>query len=485
MGPNCSTGHPQDNQVPVQQGELVSSAPPVFPLLDLPQEVLLSIVAAVDQRDSSPTFPEGPSEDLLALSRVNRWFHKVSFPRVWRSVRWTNPGRLRPARYLAARSLVAFKAILEARTDPFPIQEFSVEDPTGEFGSAEEEDEDERETAALVQIIKRLAASGLQVLFLKEVLLSKQEANDLMEAIFTAPRLSALRFNQVSHSGTLRSFDEVAPLVHIRTCQIMHGSSSLLNLVPKCPNLDSLLLWPSSRRLGVHANTIKALLPRLRLLSMDSVREGTAFRTIADEILRLSSLPYADPLPLEELFLEGPMTVSDRAVLLSSLARLPSLRRLALYQYRSPKPALLSELAAVAPQLHSLTIVSGDCEQSVEWPAPVDEYLPYLSKFAHLRFFAWDRKSPQPYDLSSSTSPTSPQARIPQARLEFETMAKLARACPSLEEAVVITKDYSEGSQGFFASFTKEKGKIRIALKSKTVNDFLIAYDRWVRVEED
>jgi hypothetical protein len=152
----------------------------------------------------------------------------------------------------------------------------------------------------------------------------------------------------------------------------------------KCSNLDSLLLWPSSRRLGVYADTIQSLLPRLRLLSMDSVRDPSAFRQLGEEIVRLASQRYAEPLPLEELFLEGPMTETDRSVLVSSLVHLPRLRRLALYQARKPTPVLFNEIYASRPDLTSLTVMAGDCDGAVLWPCSLVSFLVliiYLSRF--------------------------------------------------------------------------------------------------------
>lgn len=69
---------------------------------------------------------------------------------------------------------------------------------------------------------------------------------------------------------------------------------------------------------------------------------------------RLSDL--GTNLPLEELFLEGPVQPEDFAVLLAAIARLPHLKRLALYQVRNPKPALFEDLATAAPGLTALTV---------------------------------------------------------------------------------------------------------------------------------
>lgn len=93
---------------------------------------------------------------------------------------------------------------------------------------------------------------------------------------------------------------------------------------------------------------------------------------------RLSDLGHI--LPLEELFLEGPVQPDDFAVLLTAIARLPYLRRLALYQTRNPKPSLFEDLARAAPGLNALTIVAGDCQSGTEWPMPLVRYPVSLSR---------------------------------------------------------------------------------------------------------
>lgn len=68
-----------------------------------------------------------------------------------------------------------------------------------------------------------------------------------------------------------------------------------------------------------------------------------------------------------------------------------------------------------------------------------DAYLPVLSRFRSLRFFAYDRRSPPPLDHEGQPM----LAR--QSRLEYEALSQLVRACPSLSEAVAIVSDVSEG----------------------------------------
>jgi hypothetical protein len=68
-----------------------------------------------------------------------------------------------------------------------------------------------------------------------------------------------------------------------------------------------------------------------------------------------------------------------------------------------------------------------------------DAYLPVLSRFRSLRFFAYDRRSPPPLDHEGQPM----LAR--QSRLEYDALSQLVRACPSLSEAVAIVSDVSEG----------------------------------------
>ncbi|GAA5933959.1 uncharacterized protein JCM15063_000516 [Sporobolomyces koalae] len=461
-----------------------------FPLAELPYEIVIRIVHAVDERDSSPTFPAGPSDDLLALSATNKWFSRICRPLLWRSIKYVPlaPGP-HPLEFRKARSLQALSSMVrDTAREPIRVQQLSVELAAGFFLLREQEEETDQ-TRDFLDLVTLLVERGLQVLFLKELTFSREEAIELLDTIRNAPRLSALRFNQVELQSISRSYlDDLPPFEHIRTLQVMHGSSQLLDLLSKCPNLDSLLLWPSSRRLAPFLPSILNLLPRLRLLSMDSVRDPSTFLKLAHHITELASRRFADPLQLEELFLEGPMAPTDRSTLIESLQHLPRLRRLALYQARNPTPALFNEIHAVRPDLDSLTVVAGDCDGSVLWPCHVEDYMPSLSLFKNLSFFACDRRTPpSPSQLQDASMLLSnPSGGVTQAALEFGTFSKLAKACPGLQEAVAIDQDVSEGTSGYFALFDrKEKGKIRISQKIRTANDFLVSYERWVRVEED
>ncbi|GAA6000525.1 hypothetical protein JCM10207_008052 [Rhodosporidiobolus poonsookiae] len=463
--------------------------PSPFRLLDLPTEVILTIITAVDERDPSPTFPAGPPTDLLNLSLTSRWFHSLCHPLVWRSIRYTPEDEYRPAEWREKRDLQALRSLIlereKAQRAPFPVLQLSLTEPSlfDTLGSAEGQAEED----AYIEVIEAFARTTLQVLFLKEVEMSAANGAKLLAAVETSPRLSALRFNQVDFApdppGRVQS---MGSLPRIKTLQVMHSDPELFDLILHSPNLDSVLLWPSSRRLSKYMPHIVSLLPHLRNLSLDAVKQASVFRTLANEILRLS--PTLD-LPLTELFLEGPSTATDLAVLVQALAQLPNLRRLALYQVQEPKPALFHDLAAAMPRLEALTVVSGDCSEAVEWPAPLEAYLPQLRKLPYLRFFAWDRRSPRVGPTEAQLTALAGEGGIyihpTQKRAEFDALAQVGQTCKRLREAVAITSDVSEGSSGYFATYTRERGSTRIALVKKTVNEFLIGYDRWVQVEDD
>lgn len=258
-----------------------------FPLLRLPPEVILTVIAHVDERDPSPTFPTGPCTELLRLSETSRWFHQECRARIWRSIAYVSESRYRPLEFRRARSLAALRDIIRTRRAQgidLPILAISLAELVpDDFTHMTGPDEEEQ---AMLDVVSDLASSTLQVLFLRQIEMSRAGAQRLLEAIQTSPTLSALRFNQIDfwpdHPDMVRSF---APLTRIKTIQVMHSDPELFQLVDKCPNLDSLLLWPATRRLGNRIQVVKGLLPHLRLLSLDSVREATAFRALADEII--------------------------------------------------------------------------------------------------------------------------------------------------------------------------------------------------------
>ncbi|BGP23314.1 F-box domain, cyclin-like domain containing protein [Rhodotorula toruloides] len=453
-----------------------------FPLLDLPSEIILVVIAHVDERDLSPTFPTGPCPELLNLASTNRKFNDLCRPLIWRTVRYVPATHFRPAVYREMRSLATFWDILRDRDNagtPLPVLALSLDEVyshDGPLGVEHELVADEQQVA--LDILAHLTRSTLQVLFAKEFMLSFAGGHRFLDAIARSSTLSAIRLNQVSCWPPLLNLDDrIQRLAKIKTLQIMHSDPAFFKLTHVAPNLDSLLLWPSSRRIATHMDSIKAMLPQLRNLSLDSVHGASAFRQLADEILRLSYTGFT--LPLEELFLEGPLSSIDFAIFVSSLAHLPNLRRLALYQCRNPTPTLFDQLHKVVPQLTALTIVAGDCHEGEEWPADLEAYLPSLSRFTNLRFFAFDRRSPTPID--SAGEPIF----VTHSQLEFAALSRLGKVCSTLTEAVAIVSDVSEGTTGYFARYERERGRTRINLRLKTVNDFLVGWERWVRVEED
>jgi hypothetical protein len=65
----------------------------------------------------------------------------------------------------------------------------------------------------------------------------------------------------------------------------MHGSKRNLQLLRLAPQLETLILWPSSRSLGSLVDVVITLLPTLRCLSLDVVKEPAAIEAIATAIL--------------------------------------------------------------------------------------------------------------------------------------------------------------------------------------------------------
>ncbi|GAA5976689.1 hypothetical protein JCM11641_005662 [Rhodosporidiobolus odoratus] len=493
--------------------------PSPFRLPDLPQEVVLLIIHHLDQRTPSPTFPSGPSTDLLSLSLSSKWFHAVCDALVWRSVDYSRAHHYASDEYRQARHLNSLHEIILNRANQgrtLPVVQFSVtqEDERDAFDALDDDDEaEEAHTSAnlilvkaFVNVFEELSKSTLQVLFIKGLNLDCDSMQRFLSALTEAPRLSAIRMNQIERVYTAKRpspalVQALPDLNRIKTLQIMHCEPDVSTLILKCPSLDSLLLWPSTRRINAQTvGAIKRLLPNLRNLSLDAVHGASVFREIADEILRLSqpSLrnPVPVPLPLTELFLEGPSRPSDLSILLTSLSHLPSLTRLALYQVKNPTPALFREIVGNVKGLEALTVVKGDCQEAVEWDAPLEDYLALLSLLPNLHFFAFDRASPprlEDTDIddvdpdAGSTSLLRRRMPVPQKKLEFEALGLVGRSCKGLREAVAIVADVSEGSTGYFAKFQREKGgnRTRISVKLETVKDFLIGYQRWVRVEED
>ncbi len=120
-----------------------------------------------------------------------------------------------------------------------------------------------------------------------------------------------------------------------------------MNLTRLAPNLESLLLWPATRRLGELGDHIASKLGQLRNLSIDAVHEPAVFSLFANALDRLAA--KHEPIPLEELFLEGPQVPAERDALIASL-RQTGVKRLALYHLRKATPALVESIVTACPQ---------------------------------------------------------------------------------------------------------------------------------------
>jgi len=222
----------------------------VFRLLDLPDELKLHVVHLVDERDPSPTFPSGPSSELLNLSATSRFFHSVCKPLVWRSVNFVPDSVLRPRAYRKKRDMRALEALLRTRADQqqaLPVVALSVSDLSAdndELFDLNDEDELPKEEAALARIIERLAESSLQVLFLKGMELHRDLGDTILRAIAASPRMSALRCNQVDfYPDEPRCVRDFGSLDHIRTLQIMHSDPEIVRPLPlprpSCSHADA------------------------------------------------------------------------------------------------------------------------------------------------------------------------------------------------------------------------------------------------------
>jgi hypothetical protein len=140
---------------------------PPFPLLQLPQEVILHIIYLLDERLISPTFPAGPSTDLLNLSQVNNWFNACCRPLIWRSVKYKPEHKRRPIEWRRKRGLRALREIVKAAEEsqrPFKVLQFSVDDPAND--EVIEAAEGQQEEDAAVDVMEIWAKSSLQVRFL-------------------------------------------------------------------------------------------------------------------------------------------------------------------------------------------------------------------------------------------------------------------------------------------------------------------------------
>lgn len=292
-----------------------------------------------------------------------------------------------------------------------------------------------RHRAPLTPTPSAAQTNVLQVLFVANVSFKEDTGAQFLKLIVEdAPSLSAIRLNCVDGFLDDVNLSTFTPnLDNLHTIQIMHGHKALLQLTRLAPNLESLLLWPGSRRLGTLGDYIAAHLGKIRLLSVDAVHEPAVFSLFANAINALFAAN--EPIPLEELFLEGPQVPVERDALIAALAH-SNVRRLALYHLRKATPLLLESIVRAMPQLEALTLVQGDTSRPVAWPASLDQYTAQLSKLPNLAFYASDRKAPQPEGQSE---------RVKQMRLEYSALSSIGIACPKLKEAVAITEDVSEG----------------------------------------
>ncbi|KAK4700502.1 hypothetical protein P7C70_g5743, partial [Phenoliferia sp. Uapishka_3] len=428
-----------------------SSSPPPeqttpFRLLDLPPEIWLEICRHLTTPIPTDSFPAGPSDSVLAFSQTCTLFNGLLRPSIWNSITYFPLRRdsVRSKDYRKKRSLSALKQILDeaesSTLGPLPIELLQVSHPEGARG--EDEEEVEAEQYAFVEIVQRLTGEdgGLKVLWLKSVFLSstgpaKELGDRLILAIAGSKSLKAVRFNQVE-AGSAKLYSGLGRMEGMKTLQVLHGQRSLLEFARICPNLESLLMWPERRRFGSLVPIICSLLGSLRYLSLDAVSEPDCFVQLTAELQRRQSL--ALPTPLTELFLEGHQASGDRSALISALSH-TDLKRLALYHLHAFKPNLIHDIAVAVPNLEGLTLVLGDTSTAFSWPSPLEAYIDQLTKLKHLKFYASDRQSPNPQ-------------RLDQMQVEYDSLSKVGKAVDSLETAVAILLDVSQGA--FLLSFS-------------------------------
>ncbi|KAL8280080.1 hypothetical protein RQP46_007410 [Phenoliferia psychrophenolica] len=468
-----SSASSTSSDVAMEDGE---AAP--FRLLDLPSELVLLIVYWVQLRPPTELFPCGPSSELLALSETSTLFLSLCRPHAWRSLSYAPPKRslVRPATWQRKRGLRALLEILsEASVSPLGLPQIECLQVTHPGGARNEPEEDvEAEHAAFVTIIETLTQSGLRVLFLKSVYLAgpgKAEGDRLVQAIARSTSLTAVRFNQVE-AGNEKLYSNLALMPNLKTLQIMHGQRSLLEFARLCPNVESLLMWPDRRRFGTLMPVIASRLGSLKFLSLDAVSEPACFDLLTSELQLRKDADL--PTPLEELFLEGSQSSADRSTLLAALPT--TLKRLALYHLHKAKPALIAEIANALPNLEGLTLVQGDTSEAVLWSSPLTAYVDQLRKLEHLKFFAFDRRSPATVDMASKGQH---EREVAKQEREFATLSEIGVACKKLETAVAILLDVSQGAVGYFAEYHRIGAKVQMDLNKVTVQDFLIAFNRW------
>ncbi|KAK4051833.1 hypothetical protein OIV83_002538 [Microbotryomycetes sp. JL201] len=482
----------------------------VFDLSQLPVEIVLKILALVDERQPLANFPAGPSEDLLNLSLTNKFCYHYCRPLVWKSVRYrSTTGTVTTPEFQRRRNLAQLLDLLNSSITsshgPLPIRALSFEPPrqfpTGLDGQAFLS----AEFSSLCSILRALArettitSAPLQILFFEgsENEMQNDMAHELLRAVLSLPMLEVLRLNSlyIQDSAWLSVLEHVPQLSKIKTLQIMHGSNRLGELLKFAPNVQSLLIWSHARAFWSLMDEIIERVPKLVKLSLDAVNQPSLFNHIAQAIEKV--VESGASTPLDELFLEGSQTPEQRTRLLAALKRgAPLLRRLALYHVHMPMASFLHEVADNLPDLESLALVFGDCSAPMLWPDSLSDYAGALSRFRRLRFFAWDRLPPAFISDQMTTV----------AQINYDSFVVLAQAVPSLTEVVNIVQDVSEGSTGWFGQIERIQARStalaakgtsgektngatrtqsRMTVKHETRKDFLIGLDHFVVLERD
>lgn len=201
---------------PSPEPELITS----FPLFSLPPELILKVVAAVNERDNlGELFPKGPNVDILQLSQTNKYFAETCLPLIWYSIKFTlNEGNsgVRPQGYRKIRSLnslvnIIKKAQIEGRKINIKLLSVNIRDDYEQFKRIDDE------IKALNYLLTEM--KELKVVFLEEVLIENDGA-DIINSLSNLSNLTSLRLNQVDlgYQSSYPSFPQ------LKSLQLMHGS---------------------------------------------------------------------------------------------------------------------------------------------------------------------------------------------------------------------------------------------------------------------
>lgn len=367
-----------------------------FNLLLLPNEIILKIINSINERIKIGLFTSGPSNELIQFSLVNKLFYGLITPLIFKSIRFNNLSKIvggnsnvgvRPLGFKKLRSLTNLVKILNSiklrnYAPNLEIEELYI-NLKDEFDSIKFQLKELENFNLLLNLFN----FTIKILFLEEIQLDLNGDKFLL-SISNLTNLRVLRLNQVDF-GHLKIIQNLTNFDNLKTLQIMHGSSQFvrliflllplacftnsslhlqLTLVRKAPKLESLLIWPESRRLASLAPFISQnLLPQLRLLSLDVVNEPTCLLLFASRIKELHA--QSIPINLTELFIEGTLRSHEQELLLEALG-MTRIKRLALYHIGLVEPRLIGQIAKVLPGLEALTLVQGNTQGSVLWPAP-------------------------------------------------------------------------------------------------------------------